>query len=788
MNFISFRRLKLFKSPSSRPQDDAEDAEAKDKTPVFWRQIIRNPFFYLIIFVFALAYFLSYIPSRSLPEIEEGEIAATDIVSPINLTVEDTETTAKRKAAAAEAILPVYAYDENSFLNTEEKIRRFFEYGRERLQASGPPARTAELQTAVAESFGLDIPAGDLESLIKANFSSEIEETLVSLIGKVSSQGIIISKNLFIRGEAERGFVLVRGPGNEKPIRVDEILDIKEARSQFASEVEKLEVSARNKKLTAALAEVFFTPNITYDNLETESRKETARDREETVFYTIKKGKVIVRKGDEATAENIKQIFLINQNLRKGRDWVVHFAGTFLLFALLFVTLWYFLKSLLKSRAALNIYRMTGLHLLFGLLIYKLAVFVVTSFSQVSRIPMLTDVEVYRYAFPFQFGVILFAFLTSSTVTLIFTVLNSILVGYLFQGDFQLMLFSFVGGLAAVYGIRYYKKQKRTSVLRAGLFVVAPANVFLIIVFELIGEKISNPAVFATEIGMGLIGGVLSAALAFVLLPIVENAFGFVTPTKLLDLTNSDLPIFRRMAMEAPGSYHHSLIVSALAEKAAEEIGLDVMLVRAGSLYHDIGKVKRPEYFIENISRNPDLHKDLAPSLSSLVIINHVKEGVELARKLKLPKKIREIIEQHHGSTLVRYFFYKAKEVYNPDMQKIEEENYRYPGPPPQSKEAALIMLADSIEAASRSVKNPSRESLKRLIVEIFENYLQDGQLDDCDFSLRELRAIAASFHATLYTIYHPRLEYPGFAFEITKKKKPANGKKGNDRGSQSPV
>lgn len=788
MNFISFRRLKLFKSPSPRPKDDGGDEEARDKTSSLWRRIIQNPFFYLIIFVFILAYFLSYIPSRSLPTIDEGEIAAADIVSPIDLNIEDTETTAKRKAAAAEAVLPVYAYNKNAFLNTEEKIRQFFEFGRERLKTTRPSIKADGLQASVAEDFGLDIPVNGLESLIRANFSAEIEETLVSLIGKISSQGIIVSKNLFIRREPERGFVLVREPGNEKLTQVGEILEIKEARGQFAAEVEKLEISPRNKRLLAGLADVFFAPNITYDNLETESRKEMARDREETVFYTIKKGKVIVRKGDEATAENIERITLINQNLQKAPDWMVHFAGTFLLFALLLVTLWYFLKSLIKFRAALNIFRMMGAHLLFGLLIYKLAIFITTLFSQVSRIPVLTDLEVYRYAFPFQFGVIIFAFLTNNTITLIFTVLNSLLVGYVFAGHFQMMLFSFIGGLAAVYGIRYYKKQKRTSALRAGLFAVAPINVFLIVIFELIREKIHSPDVFSTEIGMGLLGGALSAALAFVLLPIVENIFGFITPTRLLDLSNSDLPIFRRMAMEAPGSYHHSLIVSALAEKAAEEIGLDVMLVKAGSLYHDIGKVKRPEYFIENISRNPDLHKDLAPSLSSLVIINHVKEGAELARKLRLPKKIKEIIEQHHGSTLVRYFFHKAKEVYNPDMQKIEEENYRYPGPPPQSKEAALIMLADSIEAAARSLKTPSREILKRLIVEIFENYLQDGQLDNCDFSLRELRTIAASFHTTLYSIYHPRLEYPGFNFEMKKKKKPANGKKVNDRGPQSPV
>ncbi len=285
---------------------------------------------------------------------------------------------------------------------------------------------------------------------------------------------------------------------------------------------------------------------------------------------------------------------------------------------------------------------------------------------------------------------------------------------------------------------------------------------------------------------MGLLGGIAGAALAFLLLPVAESVFDFVTQAKLLELTNSDLPIFRQMAIEAPGSYHHSLVVATLAEKAAEEIGLDGMLVKAGALYHDIGKIKRPEYFIENMSRTPDVHRDMAPSLSKLVIINHVKEGSEIARKLKLPKKIREMVEQHHGSSLVRYFYHKAKETYDPDMQEIEEESYRYPGPSPQSKEAALIMLSDSIEAASRSLKTVSQESLKRVIVEIFENYLQDGQLDNSDFSLRELRTIATSFHDTLYTIYHPRVEYPGFDFTMKKKKKPENGRKPNGRSPQS--
>ena len=788
MNFVSFRRLKLFKGPSSRPKNGGQEPPTKKENRSLWRRLIQSPFFYLIVFVFVLSYFLSYVPPRSLPKLKEGEIASTDLITPLDLNIEDTETTAKRRAEAEEAVLPVYTLDENSFLDSEERIRQLFEFGRDWLKNATAPARTIELQKAVAEKFDLEIPVQELDSLIKSKFSPEVQETLISLIGKVSSQGIIISKNLFIRNEPERGLILMRGPTNERPIRVDEVLDLMEGRERFASDVEKLEISSRNKRLLLGLAEILLRPNVSFNRAETEARRERARARVETVFYRLKKGKVILRKGDEATAENLKWISMINQNLKEAHDWIVHLVGTFLLFALFFLTVWYYLKSLLKFRAALNIYLMMGVILILGLLAYKLSSLLATLFSQFARLPVLTDVDVYRFAFPYQFGVIIFAFLTTNTVTLIFAILNSLMVGYMFQGHFQFMLFSFIGGLAAVYGIRYYQKHKRTSALRAGLFVVAPINVFLIITLELIQEKIGGPGAIAAEAIMGLLGGALSAALAFVLLPIFENIFGFVTQTKLLDLTNSDLPVFRQMAMEAPGSYHHSLVVSTLAEKAAEEIGLDAMLVKAGALYHDIGKVKRPEYFIENISRNPDLHKDMTPSLSSLVIINHVKEGAEVAKKLKLPKKIKEIIEQHHGSSLVRYFFHKAKEVYDPEMQKIEEENYRYPGPPPQGKEAALIMLADSVEAASRSIKSPSRESLKRLIIEIFESYLQDGQLDDCDFSLRDLRAIAESFHTTLYAIYHPRIQYPGFDFEMKKKKKPANEKKTNDRGPEPPA
>ncbi|OGD22813.1 MAG: hypothetical protein A2W03_03480 [Candidatus Aminicenantes bacterium RBG_16_63_16] len=785
MNFISFKSLKLFKRPTSRlSRNGAPPPAEEEKLPV-WRKAVQNPFLQMTAFVLILAYFISFAPSRTLPGIEVGEIARTDLICPIDLTVEDSATTADRKRQAAEAVLPVYVFDEDAFLNTEERIRQTFQAGQAWLRNPASRQNVAELEKQLSEQHSLEIPVTDLESLAREKFSAELQDTLISLVGKVSSRGIVVSRSLFIRREPEKGFTLLRGPGNESVVRVEDILELKESRDLFAAEVDKLAIPGRQKRLLERLGSFFLVPNITYDRAETEARMERAASQIETVFYRIKKGKVIIRKGDEATADTLKWVSLINQHLQKKSGWTRNFAGTFLLFALLFVTLWYYLKSILGFKPAFRIHTMMGVMLLVALLIYKLVAGFAGVLGDRPILSIAVDPEVYQFVFPFQFGVILFAFLTTSSLSLIFCILNSLLVGYLFQNNYLVLLFTFLGGLAAIYGIKYYQRQRRTSALKAGLFVVIPINIFLILTFALIKEMPTSVGVLAIECLMGLVGGFAGGAIAFLLLPVAENVFDFVTQAKLLELTNSDLPIFRQMAIEAPGSYHHSLVVATLAEKAAEEIGLDGMLVKAGALYHDIGKIKRPEYFIENLSRNPDVHKDMTPSLSKLVIVNHVKEGAEMARKLKLPKKIREMVEQHHGNSLVRYFYHKAKETYDPEMQEIEEESYRYPGPSPQSKEAALIMLSDSIEAASRSLKSASQENLKRVIIEIFENYLQDGQLDSSDFSLRELRAIAASFHGTLYTIYHPRVEYPGFDFTIQKKKKAENGRKPNGRNPQ---
>jgi putative nucleotidyltransferase with HDIG domain len=749
MDIISFKKIRLFKSSEILPrraQPAQPPGDNKEEEPPPGPKLLRSPFPVLAFFVTFLSLIISYAPSRRLSVPGVGEIAGADIIAPSDLTIEDQETTAKRRVAAEQAVLPAYALDKNGFPETEALVRRFFERGREWLQSPAGDRKPEALQKEFLDRLGIEIEARPLTALAKSRFARDLEESLVGIIGKVTAQGVILSKNLFIQGELERGFTLVGAAGEERTVRVADILDIKEAKQRFAAEVDVLDMPDRSKMVLVNLADVFLVPNIAFDKAETEARKSRARMGVETVFYTIKRGKVIVRKGDEVTTESAKQVRLVNLELGRRPGWFMNFAGTFLLFALLFITLWYYLKSILRSGNPLKEFLMMGTTLVLSLVLYRLSLFLAESLSGNASVSYFATGEVYLYAFPFQVGTLLFAFLTSDHLALIYAILNSLMAGFVLGPNYYPMIFCLIGGIAAIYGVKVYQRHRRTSTLRAGIFVVAPVNVIAVVTVHLIRERIGGLGQASAEVLMGLVGGAVSAGLAFILLPVFENVFRLVTSTKLLELTNSDLPVFRQMALEAPGSYHHSLIVATLAEKAAEEIKADAMLAKAGALYHDIGKIKMPEYFIENRTADFDLHKDLTPSLSTLVIVNHVKEGLEIARKLKLPARLRDIVEQHHGSSLVRYFYQKAKENYDPELQKVGEEDYRYPGPRPRSKEAGLVMLADSAEAASRSLRAPTKDSLRRLITEIFNSYLQDGQLDDCDFSLRDLRAAAASF------------------------------------------
>jgi putative nucleotidyltransferase with HDIG domain len=271
------------------------------------------------------------------------------------------------------------------------------------------------------------------------------------------------------------------------------------------------------------------------------------------------------------------------------------------------------------------------------------------------------------------------------------------------------------------------------------------------------------------EIGFDLLcafgSGLLVAAVASFAVPVLESLLSITTDIKLIELSNTNLPLLRRLAFEAPGTFQHSLMVANLAKEGCEAIDADSVLAYTGGLYHDVGKIFRPDYFIENQRPGQNRHDKLLPSMSALILINHVKEGLELAREYNLPQPVRDAVEQHHGSRLIKYFYNRALEMSDPATGEVREEKYRYPGPKPQNRVMGVLMLADGIEAASRTLVEPTPSKIRTLIRTIAEDCLRDGQLDETDLTLKDLSRISEAFFRVLANIFHQRIDYPGFDF-----------------------
>jgi hypothetical protein len=278
------------------------------------------------------------------------------------------------------------------------------------------------------------------------------------------------------------------------------------------------------------------------------------------------------------------------------------------------------------------------------------------------------------------------------------------------------------------------------------------------------------------DLGAGFLGAVIVAIIVSVTLPFFETLFDIATDIKLLELLDPNQPLLKELVYKSPGTYHHSIVIGNLAEAAAESIGENPLLARVGAYYHDVGKIRKPEYFIENQRVAENKHDRLMPSMSSLIIASHVKDGVEVAHEHKLPSEVIDIIQQHHGTSLITYFYQKAKELQ--PYVRIAEEDYRYPGPRPRTKVAAIVMLSDAVEAASRTLEDPTPQRIQALTNSVITRIFLDDQLSTCDLTLKDLRVIARSFNLILTGIFHHRIDYPGKEFSGEKRRSEHQDKK----------
>jgi hypothetical protein len=361
------------------------------------------------------------------------------------------------------------------------------------------------------------------------------------------------------------------------------------------------------------------------------------------------------------------------------------------------------------------------------------------------------------YGLPVAVGAMLVVLLFDFHTALVFSFVLGLLCGlWLLEASYS--VYVFVGSLVAAFSVLRCKR--RTEILKGGLYLLG-ANVLAVSVLLLfLGQASASQVLFSLV--FAAFSALLTTAIVSLALPLLEYLFGITTDISLLELLDLEHPLMKTMMVTAPGTYHHSIIVGNLVESAAEAVGVNPLLARVSAYYHDIGKIKMPEYFVENQPTGASKHERLTPHMSSMVLISHVKEGVELARQYKLPEQVVDIIRQHHGTSLITYFYQKAKEK----AEELPEEEYKYPGPKPQSKVAALVMMADAVEAASRVLTEPTPARIAALVNKIINHIFLEGQLDECELTLKDIQEIKRRFVYILTGILHKRVDYPGFEFK----------------------
>ena len=386
-----------------------------------------------------------------------------------------------------------------------------------------------------------------------------------------------------------------------------------------------------------------------------------------------------------------------------------------------------------------------------------------------------------RAALPIPLGGVLLTVLFNSRLAFAGSLSVTILTGLMLAAPLSYFMLTFVGSVVGIFAIA--GRQERTAFFRAG-GDIGLANAYTLLAFALLD---ADTASLTADIVGGVVNGLVVAVLATGLLPLLEHPFGRTTVFTLLELSNLNAPILKHLVLAAPGTYHHSIMVGTLAESAAEAIGANALLCRVGAYYHDIGKTRHPGYFIENHADAGTRHERLAPSLSRAIVMSHIKEGIEIAREHGLPEILVDMIPQHHGTRLVSFFYQRAKEAADPDHQAVSEEDYRYPGPRPQTREAAILMLADTVEAATRVLSDPTPARIRGVVQKIINAIFVDAQLDECDLTLRDLHIIANSFVRILTGFFHQRIEYPGVRPDDGAKRRTENGDQSSKSTAEGP-
>ncbi len=721
----------------------------------------------------AIAALLTGFRYGEIPEYAVGAISAQEVRAAQDLTYEDREATEERRAAARNSVPILYELDGQLIESKEQEIARAFSAARDLilerqvpLQGRIPAAKQREILQELEALIGRTFPSDVLQVFLKHRFSVALESQLIKALDVVLRSGIVQNKARFL--EDQKSGILLRDSLTpvERPLaggyRPRSLEDALTQLRQIQLEFFMLPAEDRAKIVQSLRG--FLVPTLIPQDRETERRRESAAASVAPVELRIRQGAIIVRSGEVVTPGIAKQLEAL-RSVRRPRSVAGQFAGFAFFIVVLSYAVWrFFVHHQTRHRKIRN-------HMLLILVVIGSIVLVMRAMTGLAEIlSERFSADAFRdplslcYAIPFAAGAVLVTLLVDATFGIMSSIFLATLVG-LFYGDPFLGAYALTGSLAGIYSVRQYKD--RAALLKAGL-TIGLLNAMTLLAVVLLRQSPLTLARTAPELGFAYLGGILTSGLVSMMLPGLEWLFEITTDIRLLELSNLNAPVLRRLSVEAPGTYHHSLMLGTLGEAAAEAIGANSLLVRVGAYYHDIGKMFKPEYFVENQVYDTSKHESLSPNMSTLIIASHVKDGLELARQIGLGQAIRDMIPQHHGTRVMSYFYHKAKGSADERNGGVVESDFRYPGPKPQTREAAILMMADAVEAASRTLSNPSPAQIQGMISRLIDGIVADGQFEECDITLRDIQIVKESFLKTLTGLYHRRVDYPGYDFRST--------------------
>jgi len=722
-----------------------------------WLEKIKNPsnqkWFLGIGTALILTFLLSPSLQLHLKRYQIGDIATKEIKSHQDLLIEDPRSTQEKKEDAEQSVFSVYDYDPGILNDAEKRIRTAFTSFSDSIKKGEGEMEKKDWESLLRLSF----TTREWQILEKDKFNPAIGEASLRLISPLLKEGVVNDKDL-LDTEANKGVVIrnIHTREDKRDLPPFNFLDVKEAKTRLRMNADRLPsaIGKASVPLVIKISEHFLRPNITFNKAETEAQKMEAMGRVNPVYFQVKRGEVILRAGERVREEHLLKI----ESLEKAKE-KSHILS--LLIGLCLLT--FFILASLHEFSTKNIRKITLTNK--DLLFFCSTLVGVISLLKIFQI--ITDIlggeflaipsSSYTYLFPIAAGAMLIRIVINSEVAIVFASLAGYFSASLMGNQLFLFIFTFVGSLIGAHKVA--RCEQRSILIKAGA-TVGGANVLMILSYNLISGTLLKMTLFSDVI-MGFLGGLLASLLVLGLAPMIEYLFDYTTDIKLLELANLDHPLLKDLILQAPGTYHHSIIVGSLVEAGAKSIAANPLLTRVSAYYHDIGKLKKPLYFIENAGGMENKHDHLTPTMSSLILTSHVKDGVELARENHLGERIVHIIQQHHGTSLITYFYQKAKEKEDPEMDSIDETDFRYAGPKPQTKEAGIIMLADSVEAASRALSEPTPARIRGLVQRIVNNIFLDGQLEECELTLKDLQKIEESFSRILTAIFHQRIDYP---------------------------